>query len=114
MDLIRDFQSNCKLPIGINSSFITLILKVESPKSARELRPISLTNFNMKILLKAMASRLGKVMHDLVSDQIASIKGRSISNGILIANEVADSIQRKECRGLILKIDFAKAFNTVK
>lgn len=115
MELAKDFQNNHKLPIGINSSFITLIPKVDSPKSVGEFRSISLINFTMKILLKSLATRLGEAMQVLVSDnQTTFIKGRSISDGIIIANEVADSIQRKECRGLILKIDFAKAFDTVK
>lgn len=113
--MAHDFQIKNTLPKGLNSSFITLIPKVDNPKDASQYRPISLINFTMKIILKMMASRLGRVIHELVADnQTAFIKGRNIiTDGILIANEVADCLLRKESRGLILNLDFAKAFDTI-
>lgn len=90
MDMVKAFEINRSLPSGINSSFITLIPKVEASQNASEFRPISLINFTMKILLIAMASRLGKVMRKIISgNQSAFVKGRNISDNILIANKVA-------------------------
>lgn len=61
-----------------------------------------------------MASRLGKVIENIISrHQTAFIKGRNISEGILIENEISHSIINKECGDVILKIYFAKVFDTV-
>lgn len=114
MNMLKDFHRSGSLPKGLNSSFITLIPKTESPKSAGDYRPISLINFTMKILLKTLANRLNKYLSYLVSDhQSAFIKSRSISDSILVVNEVAHSILSKESKGVILKIDFAKAFDSI-
>lgn len=114
MIMLKGFEENFELPGGLNSSFITLIPKTESPEAWSDYRPISLINFSMKLILKTMATRLGRVMNSLVSEhQSAFIKGKGIADGILIANEVVDSILKSSCRGVILKIDFAKAFDTV-
>lgn len=114
MQVISNFQVNLTLPSGLNSSFIALVPKVSTPKEVGDFRPISLINFTMKLILKSLATRLAGVMGSLVSDnQSAFIKGRYISDGILIANEVAHSILSGKCGGLILKIDSAKAFDSI-
>lgn len=41
------------------------------------------------------------------------IKGRQIVDGILIASEVAHSIRSRKIKGVMLKLDFAKAFDSV-
>jgi hypothetical protein len=46
---ITEFHRNGKLSKGINSTFITLIPKVESPQSLNEFRPISLVGSLYKI-----------------------------------------------------------------
>ena len=77
-------------------------------------RPISLTNTDYKILTKALAIRLGKVIGSLVStDQAGFIKGRNIS---ALLRELADIImceKYRKSRGIILAIDFRKAFDTI-
>ncbi|XP_063935611.1 uncharacterized protein LOC135147087 [Daucus carota subsp. sativus] len=53
-------------------------------------------------------------MNKLISPtQTAFIKGRQISDGILITSEVYHSLQTEQSKGLILKIDFAKAFDCI-
>lgn len=114
MQMVGILQNTGLLSRGLNSSLIALIPKIEAPRFTSEFRPISLINFTMKILLKAMANRLGRVMGSIVSGhQTAFIKGRNISEGIFLASEISHSIINKKCRGVILKIDFAKAFDTV-
>ncbi|MCI37006.1 cysteine-rich receptor-like protein kinase, partial [Trifolium medium] len=68
MRLISDFHRNGKLTKGINSTFIALIPKVDSPQQLNDFRPISLVGSLYKILAK----------------------DRQILDGILIANEVVD------------------------
>lgn len=48
MRFVTNFHSNGHLSKGINSTFIALIPKVESPRRLNEFRPISLVGFYIK------------------------------------------------------------------
>lgn len=53
-------------------------------------------------------------MQILISEhQKGFISRHNIFDGILIANDAVHSILQKKCRGIILKLDFAKAFDSV-
>lgn len=114
MDTINFFMDKGKLPQGMNSSFFSLIPKVKLPKVIKDFRPISLINCSLKILSKILTNRMLRLMDKLVSpNQTGFIKGRKISEGILITNEVVHSIKSEGVKGLILKLDFEKAFDSV-
>ncbi|XP_039056340.1 uncharacterized protein LOC120199270 [Hibiscus syriacus] len=69
-----------------------------------------------KIIAKVLARRLRGVIGSVISEtQWAFIAGRQIFDGILVANEVIHSlkIERGGRGGLILKLDFAKAYDCV-
>lgn len=53
-------------------------------------------------------------MNRIISpNQTGFLKGRQISEGILITNEIIHSIKKKQVEGIILKLDFEKAFDSV-
>lgn len=53
-------------------------------------------------------------MHDLVdSDQSAFLKERCILDNIATAEEQIFSLHKRKLPGYILKVDFAKAFDSV-
>ncbi|KAJ9556535.1 hypothetical protein OSB04_011149 [Centaurea solstitialis] len=57
----------------------------------------------------------GVTIGKLISvEQSAFIKGRSILDGVLVANEVVDFLKRKNKKGLIFKVDFEKAYDSVE
>lgn len=112
--MLLDFYISKKLGKSINSSFITLILKVENPNEISDFRPICLVSSLYKILSKVLSRRLTEVVSEVVSDtQCAFIRGRQIFDGILIANEIIHSIKKEEGREgkLIFKLDFSKAYD---
>jgi hypothetical protein len=114
MRFIAEFHRNGKLTKGLNSTFIALIPKVDSPQRLNEFRPISLVGSLYKILAKVLANRLRAVMGSVVSEtQKAFVKDRQILDGILIANEVVDDARRANKELLLFKVDFEKAYDSV-
>jgi hypothetical protein len=67
-ELINDFFEEKISMESINSSFITLIPKGESPTCANDFRPISLLNSVLKIITKLLANRLQKIILKLCND----------------------------------------------
>ncbi|PWA80255.1 reverse transcriptase domain, Reverse transcriptase zinc-binding domain protein [Artemisia annua] len=111
---IRWFWDRKEISRGCNSSFVALIPKVTDPIGLGEYRPISLIGCYYKSIAKLLAERLKKVIGKLVGDaQNAFIGGRYILDGILIANETVEFLKRKKTSGLIFKVDFEKAYDSI-
>lgn len=51
--------------------------------------------------------------HLIAENQTAFVKEGNISKGILITTEVVSSMLNKESSGVVLKIDFAKASDSI-
>jgi hypothetical protein len=114
MRFISEFHRNSKLTKGLNSTFIALIPKVDSPQRLNDFRPISLVGSLYKILAKVLANRLRMVIGSVISEtQSAFVKDRQILDGILIANEVVDEARRLKRELLLFKVDFEKAYDSV-
>jgi hypothetical protein len=111
---VSEFHRNGKLTKGLNSTFIALIPKVDSPQRLNEFRPISLVGSLYKILAKVFANRLRMVIGSVISEsQTAFVKDRQILDGILIANEVMDEARKTKKELLLFKVDFEKAYDSV-
>ena len=114
LEFVKEFFSLGTIPKGMNSSFITLVPKKQDPIMMSDFRPISLINCSFKILSKVLSNRLKGVMHKIVSkSQSGFIKGRQISETILIANAIEHAMGKGKIKGIILKLDFKKAFDSV-
>ena len=78
-------------------------------------RPISLHNIDYKILSKALARRMEKVLPKLVhSDQTGFVNGRYIGQNIILLNDIMDYTDIKKLPGTFLFVDFEKAFDTIE
>ncbi|GJX46560.1 RNA-directed DNA polymerase, eukaryota, reverse transcriptase zinc-binding domain protein [Tanacetum coccineum] len=78
-DFVNLFFASCVMPNGANSSFFTLIPKVNNPTLITDFRPILLIGIHYKIIAKILANRLSKVIDKIVSkEQSAFIAGRQI------------------------------------
>ena len=73
---------------SLNTTFITLILKIKHPKKVSHFRPISLCNVIYKLISKVVVNRLKKVLAQTIPEsQSAFLLGRLIYDNILMAFE---------------------------
>ena len=95
---------------------INLIPKKDSePFLIKNWRPISLLNCDYKIAAKALVNRLKKVLPKLVnSDHTGFMKGRFIGENIRLIDGVINLAEAENIPGLLLFLDFEKAFDTVE
>ncbi|GKE78516.1 RNA-directed DNA polymerase, eukaryota, reverse transcriptase zinc-binding domain protein, partial [Tanacetum coccineum] len=76
---------------------------------------ISLIGSLYKIIAKILANRLVGVLGDLVNEvQSAFVADRQILDGPFILDEVLQWCRRKKKHALIFKVDFEKAFDSVR
>ncbi|GJV69505.1 RNA-directed DNA polymerase, eukaryota [Tanacetum coccineum] len=114
-DAVKFFFTHGNIPKGCNSSFIALIPKISNAKLVKDYRPIILVGSLYKIIAKIMANRLVDVLGSLVHEvQSAFIADRQILDGPMILNEVMQWCKKKKKHALIFKVDFEKAYDSVR
>ncbi|GKD85945.1 RNA-directed DNA polymerase, eukaryota, partial [Tanacetum coccineum] len=112
---VSDFFENGHIPRGCNASFIALIPKTHDAKIVKDFRPISLIGSIYKIITKILANRLCNVLPCLISEvQSAFVSNRNILDGPFILDELLQWCKHKRKRAMIFKVDFKKAFDSVK
>ena len=118
-DIIKGIQSFFKsehLLKELNTTTIFLVPKVQNPTSMDDFRPISCCNTIYKCISKLIANRIKNVLPSLADKaQTGFIKGRSITDNILLAQELLRNYHRKELSPrCAIKVDFRKAFDTIR
>lgn len=95
---------------------ITLVPKKDKDRTnLKNWRPISLLNFNYKIDAKVLANRVIGILPKLIdSDQTGYMKNRFIGEKIRTISDLITLTNLKNIPGLILLVDFEKAFDTVE
>ena len=77
-------------------------------------RPISLTNFDYKLLAKAMAMRLNSCISKCIKeDQYAFIKGRLVGDLLREIDDILELGKIHFPNSIILSLDYAKAFDSI-
>ena len=78
-------------------------------------RPLTLFNYDYKLLAKVLAVRMESVMDMLIGpQQTGFMKGRSITHNILKTKEIVASLNRAPKPGVVVSIDFEKCFDRVE
>lgn len=113
--MVNSFTSRGYLLKELNQTSITLIPKNNAAYHFADYRPISLCNVSYKIISKLLTHRLKDILPDLIlPHQSGFIKGRLITDNILIANEILHRFHRsrnKNKHWFALKADIKKAYD---
>ena len=90
-------KNSNSIAVGLNHTFITLILKVKSPEFVTKFCPIALCNILYKLVSKVLANRLKKFLPQINSEpQSAFQSDKAISNNILVAFETLHHMKLKK------------------
>jgi hypothetical protein len=116
-DLMKLFQEfhNGNLPLfSLNFETIILLPKSREATHIQQYRPICLLNVSFKIFTKVAANRISQISQKVISlSQIAFLPGRNIMEEVIVLHEMIHEMHRKKQNGLILKIDFEKAYDKI-
>ena len=103
------------LSITQKQGVITCLPKQDKDRNyLKNWRPISLLNVVYKLASSAIANRIKTVLDSLIhEDQKGFISGRCIAENVRLIYDVLFETKNQELPGLILSVDFEKAFDTV-
>ena len=96
-------------------AIIKLLEKLDKDRRfIKNWRPISLLNIDAKILTKALASKLKKVLKTIVgSNQTAYVEGRFIGEASRLISDVLEVTKECNIPGYMVMIDVEKAFDSM-
>ena len=102
------------LPDSLKPAVVTLLHKKDKKDDLKNYRPISLTNYDYKIIAFVLTARLQKVIDDIISkSQTAYIKSRFIGSNMKLICDLIDYCEKFQVSGILLSLDFEKAFDTI-
>jgi hypothetical protein len=114
MGMVRDSFSKCRLPRSTCTAIISMIPKSSTAEAVGDLRPLSLTNTDYKIIAKTLANRLSGVIDTVVSDeQSYCVPGRTIYDAISVVRDLIRRYSETDEELAVLSLDQKKAFDYV-
>ena len=114
LDCLNSGYINGKLSTSQRQAVITLIDKGKDRRLLKNWRPISLLNVDYKIGTKVIAERIKKVLPSIIHEnQVGYIKGRQIADNIRAMDDIYFYTKLKNIPGMVINIDFEKAFDSV-
>lgn len=120
-DVVKDIQAffiSSVLDPRQNETHVRLIPKIKGPRKVADYRPIALCTTHYKIIAKLLTRRLQPLLPGLISDhQSAFVKGRAISDNVLITHEILHYLQHSEAKvrcSMAIKTDMSKAYDRIE
>ena len=105
-----------ELSVTQKQGVITCLPKGDKPREfLKNWRPISLLNVDYKILSGALANRMKGVLNGIIDEtQKGFLRNRFISENTRLVYDILDHMKRQEKNGVLLLIDFEKAFDSLE
>lgn len=112
--LFESFASRSADLQRLNRAHVVLLPKGAGARTPGAFRPVSLQNCSIKSICKALTTRLQHQIAALIdTDQTGFLSGCSISESFVHATELVQTCFRRRAPCVVLKLDFAKAFDSV-
>lgn len=110
------FFDGSSLPKSITHTNMVLLPKKDLIQSFPDLRPISLSNFLNKIISRIIHDRLEGFLPRLISqNQSGFVKGRNISENILLDQEIISDIRKRgNPDNVAIELDMTKAYDRIE
>jgi hypothetical protein len=114
MNIFYDWKLGVLDLYRLNFGMIILLQKAPDADVIQKYRPVCLLQVLYKWLTKVATLRVEPFMNKLISPcQTAFIKGRNIMDGVMSLHEILHEAKRKKQQGVVLKLDFEKAYDKV-
>ncbi|KAK3541356.1 hypothetical protein QTP86_023072 [Hemibagrus guttatus] len=115
MDVLRDSIQRGEFPLSCRRAILTLLPKKGDLTHLKNWRPVSLLCTDCKLLSKALASRLTKVMERLIhQDQTYCVPDRSIFDNVYLIRDILDVSRLLGLKTGLIFLDQEKAFDRVE
>ena len=116
--ILNSWKHSCDkgvLPLSHSDSVITLLPKEgKDVRDIKNWRPITLSNCDSKIITKAFAIRMSKVLDDLIDpNQTAYVNGRSVTDNLRSILFMKDHCVEEGVEAVLISLDAKKAFDSV-
>ncbi|WMV32838.1 hypothetical protein MTR67_026223 [Solanum verrucosum] len=110
---VQSFFCGNIMPKFMSHACLVLLPKTEQPIRFSNLRPISLSNFTNKIISKILSMKLATILPLLLLDnQSGFVRGRSITESIMIAQEITHGIKKPNTgKNVVIKLHMTKAYD---
>jgi exonuclease III len=113
--MIRESFSRGRLPRSTSTALLNMIPKTSQVESFDNLRPLSITNTDYKIIAKTLSNRLSQVIASVISpEQSYCVPGRTIYDAISTARDLIRKHSQSDMPLAVLSLDQEKAFDKVK
>ncbi|CAI5483065.1 unnamed protein product [Closterium sp. Yama58-4] len=115
MKMVKDFMETGDLPEVVNEAVTILLYKKGDETDVRNYRPITLLTSTYKILAKVVASRMQKVLTQVISgEQYGFLPGKRLTDAVSLVADLIDAAKNKNRDWYLLLIDFEKAYDSVR
>ena len=115
VSMVNGCFDNGALSGSQRTGLITLICKdKDAAADLSNWRPITLLNYDYKIISKVIYMRLQNVISSIINiDQTCGIRGRSILDNLHLMRNIIDYANDKNIKAAVLSLDQSKAFDRV-
>ena len=73
-----------------------MVLKKSDPTDISNYRPITLLNVDYKIVSKVITNRLTRLMLNLLHDTQFAVRGRDVTNGLLLMRDTLSYLKSQD------------------
>ncbi len=115
INMVNETYKFGELPYTLRKAILALLFKKGDNTLLKNYRPISLTNYDYKIICFVLANRMQNVLTSIIhEDQTGYIRGRYIGSNARLLEDYFEHCDSFQIPGILLLLDFEKAFDSIE